>query len=92
MIDQLFAIIEDRKLNSPGGSYTVDLMASGEDRILQKVGEEAMELILATKGQGDQRVIEETADLFYHCLVLLSYKGISIERIYLELQARHKQE
>jgi phosphoribosyl-ATP pyrophosphohydrolase len=89
MLNQLFDIIEDRKRNAPAGSYTARLLASGEDEILKKVGEEAMEVILAAKGQGDQRVIEEVSDLFYHTLVLLSSRGLQFTDIEAELRRRH---
>ena len=90
MLHQLFKIIEDRKANPTEKSYTARLFAEGEDRILQKVGEEAVEVILAAKGQGRQRIIEETADLFYHTLVMLSAKGITIDDIEAELRQRHQ--
>ena len=90
MLHQLFEIIEDRKANPTEKSYTARLFAEGEDRILQKVGEEAVEVILAAKGQGRQRIIEETADLFYHTLVMLSAKGITIDDIEAELRQRHQ--
>ncbi len=90
MLHQLFEIIEDRKANPTKKSYTARLFAEGEDRILQKVGEEAVEVILAAKGQGRQRIIEETADLFYHTLVMLSAKGITIDDIEAELRQRHQ--
>jgi phosphoribosyl-ATP pyrophosphohydrolase len=90
MLNELFAIIEDRKTNPTTTSYTAHLLAEGEDKILQKVGEEAVELILAAKGQGDQRLIEETADLFYHTLVLLAAKGLTLGDVEDELRRRHK--
>lgn len=90
MLTELFAIIEDRKANPTAESYTVRLLAEGEDRILQKVGEETIEVILAAKGQGNQRLIEETADLFYHTLVLLAAKGLTLENVEAELRRRHK--
>jgi len=90
MLNELFAIIEDRKINPTDKSYTAHLMSEGEDKILQKVGEEAVEVILAAKGQGDQRLIEETADLFYHTLVLLSAKGLTLGDVEAELRQRHK--
>jgi len=89
MLAQLFEIIEQRKRNPLPGSYTAQLLAGGEDAILKKVGEEAMEVILAAKGQGDRRVIEETADLFYHTLVLLSSRGLSLSEVEAELARRH---
>ena len=65
-------------------------MAAGEDEILKKVGEETMEVILAAKGQGDQRLIEEVADLFYHTLVLLVARDMSLADVESELARRHK--
>lgn len=89
MLSKLFAIIQDRKENRPAGSYTGALFDAGLDAILQKVGEEAVEVILAGKGQGNQRLIEEAADLFYHTLVLLSARGITLEDVENELEKRH---
>ncbi len=90
MLNKLFEIIEDRKANPTEQSYTASLFAEGEDRILQKIGEEATEVIIAAKGQGDQRIIEEVADLFYHTLVLLSEKGLQLSDIEDELRKRHQ--
>ena len=90
MLNELFQIIEDRKANPTSESYTAKLLVDGEDRILQKIGEEAVELIIAAKGQGNQRLVEETADLFYHILVLLAAKGLTLEDIESELRLRHK--
>ena len=89
MLDELTQIIEARKGNPQPGSYTSQLFSEGEDAILKKVGEEAMEVILAAKGQGNQRLVEEVADLFYHTLVLLSLKGLSLADIEAELSRRH---
>jgi phosphoribosyl-ATP pyrophosphohydrolase len=90
MLDRLFLIIEDRKVNPQPGSYTAKLLAAGQDEIVKKVGEEAVEVILAVKGQGDQRVIEEIADLYYHTLVLLSARGLSLADVEAELERRHQ--
>ena len=90
MLKELFEIIEDRKRNPTAESYTARLMNTGEDKILQKVGEEAIEVILAAKGQGNQRIIEEVSDLFYHTLVLLSFKGLAVGDIEAELKRRHR--
>jgi len=90
MLQKLFEIIEDRKNNPTEKSYTASLIADGEDRILQKVGEEAIEVIIAAKGQGDQRIIEEVADLFYHTLVMLASKGLSLSDVEDELRKRHQ--
>ena len=90
MLNELFEIIEDRKANPSEKSYTASLFADGEDRICQKVGEEAVEVIIAAKGQGDERIIEETADLFYHTLVLLSAKGLTLTDVEDELRKRYQ--
>jgi len=90
MLNELFQIIEDRKANPTEKSYTAQLLAEGEDRILQKVGEEAVEVILAAKGQGNQRLIEEISDLFYHTLVLLAARDLTLGDVEAELRRRHK--
>ncbi|HLF25074.1 MAG TPA: phosphoribosyl-ATP diphosphatase [Anaerolineae bacterium] len=89
MLADLFSIIEDRKAHPVEGSYTNRLLSSGADEILKKVGEEAMEVILAAKGQGGRRVVEEVADLFYHTLVLLAAQGLSLADVEAELRRRH---
>ena len=91
MLSQLFQIIEERKANPQPGSYTVKLLTAGEDEIAKKIGEEAVEVILAVMGQGDQRVIEEIADLYYHTLVLLSARGLSLSQVETELRNRHQE-
>jgi phosphoribosyl-ATP pyrophosphohydrolase len=71
VIDDLYQLIQERKVNPPEGSYTAKLFAKGENEILKKMGEEAVEVIIAAKGEGDDRVIYELADFLYHSLVLL---------------------
>ena len=90
MLHKLFEIIEDRKAHPRAESYTAQLMGSGEDEILKKIGEEAMEVILAAKGQGNQRLIEETSDLIYHTLVLLAARGLTLADVEEELAKRHR--
>jgi phosphoribosyl-ATP pyrophosphohydrolase len=87
-IEQLFQIIADRKANPRLGSYTNQLFSKGEDAILQKIGEESIEVILASKGQGDQRLVEEVSDLIYHTLVLLAHHNLSLAEIEEELGRR----
>ena len=89
MLSDLFEIILDRKAHPQPGSYTNQLLQAGTDAILQKVGEESVEVILAAKGQGKQRLVEEVSDLFYHTLVLLADQGVSLEEIEAELTRRH---
>lgn len=90
-LNDLYAIILDRKTRPRSGSYTCELFAKGEDEILKKVGEEAVEVILAAKGQGNSRLVEETADLLYHVLVLLAARGLSPADVERELECRHRQ-
>lgn len=88
-LNKIFAIIQDRQANPKSGSYTNSLFDEGEDRILQKVGEEAVEVLLAAKGQGRDRLISELADLTYHCLVLLAHQNLTPADIAAELEKRH---
>lgn len=87
---ELYTVIAARKQNPPAGSYTAQLFAAGEDEMVKKVGEEAVEVILAVKGQGEARVISEVADLFYHTLVLLAARGLTLKDVEAELTRRHQ--
>ena len=70
------------------GSYTIKLLDEGPQRIAQKVGEEGLELALASVAQGESEVINEAADLLYHVVLLLEAKGLSLARVVAELEAR----
>ena len=85
----LTQIIRRRIDERPPGSYTARLVEEGPRRIAQKVGEEGVELALASVAQGDAEVICEAADLLYHVVLLLESKGLSLERVVAELAARH---
>ncbi len=89
MLNKLFNIIEDRKNNPVEGSYTNSLLNAGFEKAAQKVGEEAVEVIIAASTQGSQRTIEESADLIYHLFVLLVQQGISLTEVETELEKRH---
>ena len=89
-LQQLEMILQERKANPAPNSYTSQLLAQGEDEIVKKIGEEAVEVIVAAKGQGSQRIIEESADLVYHLLVLLVQQGLSWEDVLGELARRHR--
>ena len=90
VIQSLFETIESRKQNPPSGSYTAKLFTTGENEIVKKIGEEAIEVIVAAKGEGDDRVIYEMADLFYHSLVLLAAKNLQWSDVEAELARRNK--
>jgi phosphoribosyl-ATP pyrophosphohydrolase len=89
-LTELEAIIGERKQSPKEGSYTSGLFAEGTPRIAQKVGEEAVEVIVAALSQSRERQVEETADLFFHLLVLLAIQGITLDEVRAELQRRHK--
>ena len=86
--EEVFSVIEDRKRNPREGSYVSGLFEKGLDKILKKVGEEAGETIIAAKNGDRQEIIYETADLWFHSLIALSYFGITPEDIYQELGRR----
>jgi phosphoribosyl-ATP pyrophosphohydrolase/phosphoribosyl-AMP cyclohydrolase len=90
ILSELFAVIRDRQANRPPGSYTTRLLDAGEDEILKKVGEEAMEVVLAAKGQGNQHLVAEIADLTYHLLVLLAARGLDLADVQAELARRRR--
>ncbi|MDV5062606.1 phosphoribosyl-ATP diphosphatase [Veillonella sp. YH-vei2232] len=87
-LNELYAVIADRKANPKEGSYTNYLFDKGLDKILKKVGEETTEVVIAAKNTDPQEVIYESADLLYHLLVLLVEKGIPYEAITEELAKR----
>jgi phosphoribosyl-AMP cyclohydrolase / phosphoribosyl-ATP pyrophosphohydrolase len=82
-------VIRQRLEVRPPGSYTARLVDAGWQRIAQKVGEEGVEVALAAAGGNDREVVREVADLFYHVLVLLKARGLSLERVLNELESRH---
>ncbi len=88
ILDELYSVILSRKDASPDSSYTASLLNKGIDKILKKIGEEATEVVIAGKGGINSEIVYETADLFYHCLVLLAARDISTEDIWTELQRR----
>jgi len=89
-LSELYQNLETKKNADPDISYTARLIQSGEDEIIKKIGEEAIEVVLAAKGQGKQRLIEEISDLTYHVLVLLVKKQIPLSAISEELNRRKK--
>jgi phosphoribosyl-ATP pyrophosphohydrolase len=90
VLEELFAVIESRKANLPEGSYTTRLFTheKGENYVLEKLGEEATEILLAAKDDDADELAAESADFVYHLLVLLSMKGMDPEDLLAELRAR----
>ncbi len=89
-LDSLYQVILDRKENPTPGSYTAQLLAKGENEILKKIGEEAVEVIIAAKGETDERVIYELADFLYHTSVLLVNRGLTWADVDAELARRFR--
>jgi phosphoribosyl-ATP pyrophosphohydrolase len=89
MLDLLTATIRDRKAHPRAGSYTTSLFDKGLDEISKKVGEEAVEVIIAAHSQTRERLVSELADLTYHTLVLLAQTGVTLDDVADELRKRH---
>lgn len=90
MLQRLEDIIADRKANPQPESYTNRLLTAGRGKIAQKVGEEAVEVIVAALSQSRSEQIGEISDLLYHLLVLMAELDISLEDISAELERRHR--
>jgi phosphoribosyl-ATP pyrophosphohydrolase/phosphoribosyl-AMP cyclohydrolase len=88
ILTRLARTIADRGRSRPAGSYTARLLDAGIGRIAQKVGEEAVETVVAATSQDNARLTSETADLFYHLLVLLEAKNVPLDRVFEELAQR----
>lgn len=86
---ELFELIENRRKEMPSGSYTTKLFSAGENRIAQKVGEEAIETVIAVKNNDRTEIINESADLIYHLFVMLSSKDIKLSDVVETLARRH---
>ncbi len=88
--ETLERIIRQRKKEMPEGSYTSRLFKEGSDRIIQKVGEEAVELLIAAKNENKEQIINETADLIYHLLVMLADSDLEFSDVVNALLQRNK--
>lgn len=88
VLERLAAVLEARKGADPGHSYVARLYAKGPDAILKKIGEEATETVLAAKDGVGERIVAETADLWFHCLVMLAHYGLSPRQVLDELARR----
>jgi len=88
ILEQVAQILEERKLESAEKSYVASLYAKGLDSILKKIGEEATETVIAAKDGNKKQIVYETADLWFHCLVLLAHQNLGPNDILQELQRR----
>jgi len=90
VLDELFAVIEERRETLPEESYTASLFTheKGENAVLEKLGEETTELVLAAKDDDREELLHESADIVYHLLVLLAMKNADVGDLRAELRAR----
>jgi len=88
ILDRLAEVIESRKDADPQTSYVAGLLARGEDAVLKKLGEEAIEAVMAGKTGDRRRIVGEMADLWFHCLVALAYYGLKPADVLMELRRR----
>jgi phosphoribosyl-ATP pyrophosphohydrolase/phosphoribosyl-AMP cyclohydrolase len=88
VLDELQRVVAQRAGAAPETSYTARLLARGPDQVLKKIGEEATEVVLAAKGESDERLAEEAADLVYHLVVALHQRGVGVERVLETLKSR----
>lgn len=90
ILDELFAVIEDRKRTLPDESYTASLLTdeTGENAVLEKLGEEVTELLIAAKDDDRDAIAHESADIVYHLLVLLAMKDMTLADLRAELRDR----
>jgi phosphoribosyl-ATP pyrophosphohydrolase len=89
-LNDLQNLIDERKRQMPEGSYTTKLFQKGINKIAQKVGEEAVELIIESKDNNEELFLNEAADLMYHYIVLLTAKGYRLEDVVKILEERHR--
>lgn len=95
-LQRLAAVLESRKRSDPEKSYVARLFHKGDDAILKKVGEEATEVVMAAKdarhagdsAEARQKLVNETADLWFHCMVMLAHHGLSPDDVLAELARR----
>jgi phosphoribosyl-ATP pyrophosphohydrolase/phosphoribosyl-AMP cyclohydrolase len=90
LLTRLARTIARRAQDRPAGSYTVKLLDAGVPAVSQKVGEEAVEVVVAANAQDDRRLASEAADLLYHLLVLLEARGVPLDAVWQELEQRSK--
>jgi len=88
ILRRLAETIESRKGGDPASSYVASLFSKGHDAILKKIGEEAAETLLAAKDGDKLHVVRETADLWFHCLVMLAWHGLGPNDVLAELKRR----
>ena len=88
VLERLEAAIAARRGADPGSSYVASLNAKGLDQILKKVAEEAVETVIASREGAREAIVHETADLWFHCMVMLAWHGVPLAEVLAELERR----
>lgn len=88
VLERLAVVVESRKNADASSSYVARLLSQGEDAILKKIGEEATETVMAGKDGELRRIVAETADLWFHCVIMLAHYGLSPSDVLAELSRR----
>lgn len=92
VLDEVYSVIKDRRENPKDGSYVTSLYRDpkGLDKVLEKIGEESTEVIIAAKNGGEKEIVSESADLIFHLMVMLAAKGIPLDKVREEFIRRRK--
>lgn len=92
VLDEVYSVIKDRKENPKEGSYVTSLYRDpkGLDKVLEKIGEESTEVIIAAKNGGEKEIVCESADLIFHLMIMLAAKGIPLDKVREEFVRRRK--
>lgn len=88
LLERLTVVLQERKAADPAQSYVAKLHHKGQDAILKKIGEESCELVMASKDQDKSKIVAETADLWFHSLVLLGWHDLTAQDVLAELDRR----
>lgn len=88
ILDRIAAAIEERKKGDPQKSYVASLFAKGDDAMLKKIGEEATETVLAAKSGDKLQLVNETTDLWFHCMIVLARHGLGPQDVLAEMKRR----
>lgn len=88
--EQLYELLQRRSKDLPEGSYIASLLKNGRDRLVQKIGEEAVEVVIAGKNADRKEVVSESVDLLYHLFVLWALLDIPMEDIFKKMEERNK--
>ena len=92
ILDEVYAVVCDRKAHPKAGSYVTSVYSDpkGLDKVLEKIGEEATEVIIAAKNGGEKEIVSESADLIFHIMIMLAAKDIPLDKVREEFERRRK--